>query len=103
MLYLLLRGLSVHGVVCVIGDEDAAAVSGSGKLGRDTSKLTVEPLRAVVKTNLTKELILLTSADLCQRLKEKVALAGDRLINGSQNAQVQQQGSTGTDRQRRWA
>nr|DAR68137.1 MAG TPA: hypothetical protein [Caudoviricetes sp.] len=55
----------------------------------------MEPLRAVVKADLTKELILLTSADLCQRLKEEVALTGDRLINGSQNAQVQQQSSTG--------
>ena len=73
----------------------ATAVSGSGELGRDTGKLTVEPLRAVVKADLTKELILLTSAGLRQRLKEEVALAGDRLINGSQNAQVQQQGSTG--------
>ena len=49
----------------------------------------------MVKTDLTKELILLTGTGLCQSFKEEVALAGNGLEHRSQNAQVQQQGSTG--------
>ena len=49
----------------------------------------------MVKADLTEELILLASAGLSQLLKEEVALAGNRLEHRSQNAQVQQHGSTG--------
>lgn len=70
------HGLGVHGIAFVIGNEHAAAVNGSGEIGRDTGEPTVIPLRAVVKADLTKEPILLTSAGLRQRLKDEVALAG---------------------------
>nr|DAF89601.1 MAG TPA: hypothetical protein [Siphoviridae sp. ctZD11] len=72
----------------------ATAVSGSGELGRDTGKLAVIPLGAVVKADLTEELILLTGTNLGKRLQEEVTLTGNRLINGSDHIQVQKQGRT---------
>ena len=49
----------------------------------------------MVKTDLTKELVLLTGTGLRQSFEEEVALAGNGLEHRSQNAQVQQHGSTG--------
>ena len=49
----------------------------------------------MVKTDLTKELVLLTGTGFRQSFEEEVTLAGDGLEHRSQNAQVQQHGSTG--------
>nr|DAH92279.1 MAG TPA: hypothetical protein [Caudoviricetes sp.] len=83
--------LGVHGIAGIVGNEHAPAVLGSGEALGNAGELAVVPLRAVVKADLAEELILLTGTGLRQRLQEEVALAGNRLVHGSDHIQVQQQ------------